>query len=74
MKTMVAHFGNDFKDIEIVSQPLDIKSSLKEEDIPLIEKWQTISKHPSMHKKSRSIIIYLLKAVLRDGFLKPMKL
>ena len=38
MKTMVAHFENDFKDIEIVSQPLDIKSSLKEEDIPLIEK------------------------------------
>lgn len=38
MKTMVAHFENDFKDIEIVSEPLDIKSSLKEEDIPLIEK------------------------------------
>ena len=38
MKTMVAHFENDFKDIEIVSEPLDIKSSLKEEDLPLIEK------------------------------------
>ena len=38
MKTMVSHFENDFKDIEIVSEPLDIKSSLKEEDLPLIEK------------------------------------
>ena len=38
MKTMVAHFENDFKDIEIVSQPLDIKSSLKAEDLPKIEK------------------------------------
>ena len=38
MKTMVAHFENDFKDIEIVSEPLDIKSSLKEEDLPKIEK------------------------------------
>ena len=46
MKTMVSHFENDFKDIEIVSEPLDIKSSLKEEDLPLIEKWQTISKRP----------------------------
>ncbi len=33
MKTMVAHFENDFKDIEIVSEPLDIKSSLKAEDL-----------------------------------------
>ena len=38
MKTMVAHFENDFKDIEIVSEPLDIKSSLKAEDLPKIEK------------------------------------
>ena len=38
MKIMVSHFENDFKDIEIVSEPLDIKSSLKEEDIPKIEK------------------------------------
>ena len=38
MKTMFSHFENDFKDIEIVSEPLDIKSSLKEEDLPLIEK------------------------------------
>ena len=38
MKIMVSHFENDFKDLEIVSEPLDIKSSLKEEDIPKIEK------------------------------------
>ena len=38
MKSMVAHFTEDFKNIEIVGEPLDIKSSLKEEDLPLIEK------------------------------------
>ena len=53
MKIMVSHFENDFKDIEIVSEPLDIKSSLKAEVLPKIEKWQTISKHPSMQLKSK---------------------
>ena len=38
MKSMVAHFTEDFKNMEIVGEPLDIKSSLKEEDLPLIEK------------------------------------
>ena len=63
MKTMVAHFENDFKDIEIVSQPLDIKSSLKEEDIPLIEKMA--DDNQSIYRctrNQRSIIIYILKS------------
>jgi len=36
--TMGQVYSPSFKDIEIVSEPLDIKSSLKEEDLPLIEK------------------------------------
>ena len=61
MKIMVSHFENDFKDIEIVSEPLDIKSSLKEEDIPKIEKWQTISKHLSKQQKIQNVFIIRIK-------------
>ncbi len=37
MKTMVSHFEEDFKNMEIIGEPLDIKSSLKDCDLPLIE-------------------------------------
>ena len=63
MKTMVAHFENDFKDIEIVSEPLDIKSSLKEEDIPSIEKMaDDIKASIDAKVNQRSIIIYILES------------
>ncbi len=69
MKTMVAHFENDFKDIEIVSQPLDLKSSLKRRRYPINRK--NGRRYQSIHRctrNQRSIIILTPKAAWKGGF------
>ena len=67
MKTMVAHFENDFKDIEIVSEPLDIKSSLKPEDLPKIEKMADDIKASIDAAEIKEVLIYKLKAAYIGG-------
>ena len=63
MKNNGCSFRKRFKDIEIGSQPLDIKSSLKEEDIPLIEKMaDDIKSIYRCTRNQRSIIIAFIKS------------
>lgn len=38
MKRMVEYFTNEFKDMEIVGTPLDIRGALHPQQLPLFEK------------------------------------